>query len=339
MSLLLHVRRKLWPEILPRPAMGRVSKATKQFSKNHLSDEIKTRKRRQKVQFREKKKWGSSKSPLELAQEKEERAKKGKKGGAGQDHDREGDSDDAESDGEEEEGEDSYGGDVDSFLEQGFFDALGEDGEDGEDEEDDGEDSEGDEEGADEENEDVEDSHKRDLEELKAKDPEFYKYLQEHDQELLNFGDDDAEEDAEDEEAKESADAPAAEEEEDKTEAKILTLQLISSWAKDLDKGNSYRALRELVRAFESACHVDTVDDKRGAAKKTQKGEEDKVRFKYRIVSGQVFERLMRVCIAKMHTFLGKYLGLAGVEGASAFHFFMYTCACCIVAAFDFRCM
>ncbi len=303
---------KLRPErSLP---MGRVSKATKQFSKNHLSDEIKTRKRRQKVQFRDKKKWGSSKTPLELAQEKEEKLKKAKKGGAAQGHDREGDSEDSGSDGEEQDGEDSYGGDVDSFLEKGFFDALGDDGEDAEDEEDEDEDSEGADEGADDDNEDVEDSHKRDLEALKAKDPEFYKYLQENDNELLNFGDDDAEEEGEEEEAKEGADAPA--DEEDKNEAKILTLQMISTWAKDLDKGNSYRALRELVRAFESACHVDTVDDKRGAAKKREKGEEDKIRFKYRIVSGQVFERLMRVCIAKMHTFLGKYLGLVGVEGA-----------------------
>jgi nucleolar complex protein 2 len=297
--------------------MGKVSKATKQFSKKHLADEIKTRKRRQKVQFREKKKWESSKTPLELAQEKEAKAKRARKGTP-----QIGDEDDeasraSESSDGEQGADDAYGGNVDAFLEKGFFDAMSDEDED-EDEVEADEGSEADEAGADEDgdDDDAEDSHKKDLEALKARDPEFYKYLQEHDQELLHFGEGEEGEEGE-EEAEQGANRPGEGEEDEKGQAKILTLQMISSWAKELEKGDSYRALRDLVRAFESACHVDTVDDKRGAAKKAKshKGEEDAVRFKYRIVSGQVFERLMRVCIAKMHIFVGKYLGLAGIEG------------------------
>ena len=47
-------------------------------------------------------------------------------------------------------------------------------------------------------------SHQAQLEALREQDPEFYEYLQQTDQELLNFGQDDVEE--EEDEAMEAAD-------------------------------------------------------------------------------------------------------------------------------------
>lgn len=285
--------------------MGKATKATKRFSKNHLGGEIKTRKRRQKVQFRDKKKWGASKTEEELAADKIAKAEK--KGGGPAERPPLGEDDEEDDDEVIDEGgaqRDTYGGDVDSFLESGFFNALGED--------DDEEEESGQVEGDDGVGGDEEGGHKKDLEALKKKDPEFYKYLQEHDQELLDFGDEDEGEEKE-EEVEQAADVEQAGEEEGGAKGpRVLTIQMIAGWVKALETGGSFPVIRDLVRAFESACHIDNVDDKLGKGmKKGGRGEEDSVRLKFRVVSGQVFERLMRVCITKMHVFFAKYLELA----------------------------
>jgi hypothetical protein len=95
----------------------------------------------------------------------------------------------------------------------------------------------------------------------------------------------------------------------------VLTLKMLNEWSKSLISSNSFKALRDLVRAFESACHLDDVEDMRGKekAKKTAKrarGGDAGSRLKFRIVSGQVFERLMRMCVTKMHVYVGVYLQL-----------------------------
>ena len=298
--------------------MGKASKATKKFSKNHLGDEIKGRKNKKNVKFREKKKWTSQKA-------KEDALKEG--------------NDDSETEELKQVTKtkakigtgDAYEGNVDDFLEKGFFEAL-------EDEDEDDEDAAGDEseedEGSDEEDDDAEqdededededeeadpDQHKQDLERLKIEQPEFYKYLQENDENLLKFGESEEEE----EEDEEEEDAEAGEEEgggeveggEAEVGPRVLTTKMLNEWSKTLISANSYKSLRDLVRAFESACHLDDVEDMRGKdkAKKTAKrvkGGDAASQLKFRIVSGQVFERLMRMCVTKMHVYFGIYLQL-----------------------------
>jgi nucleolar complex protein 2 len=305
--------------------MGKASKATKKYSQKHLGDEIKSRKKAKQIKFREKKKWGATKpKPADDADGSEEseseelkQAQKAKaKLGTG----------------------DTYAGNVDDFLEKGFFEALEEDDDDDDaqagDEADDGtdeEESDGDGDGDEDEDEDEDgegddemdpEQHRQDLERLKEEQPEFYKYLQENDEGLLKFGESDEEggedgdEDGdEDDAASVDGGGDGAGGEEPSGGPRVLTLKMLNEWAKLLISANSFKALRDLVRAFESACHLDDVEDLRGKdtakkAKKRSRGGGAGARLQFRIISGQVFERLMRMCVTKMHVYFGIYLQL-----------------------------
>jgi len=97
--------------------------------------------------------------------------------------------------------------------------------------------------------------HKGDLELLKKQDPEFFNFLQNNDDELLNFGEDDdgededdeEEEEAENEEGEEGEDGEDGEEDDDEDDdgqdAKVakkkklapLTKDAIDAWAKSIE--------------------------------------------------------------------------------------------------------
>lgn len=131
---------------------------------------------------------------------------------------------------------------VDDFLSGGFREGM-----EGEDEEEEAEEDDDDLDEVD----DIEDAeaHAQDLAQLAEKDPEFYKYLQENDQELLHFGQGEDEEEEEDEEK---------EEEEDE---RLLTMDMLQQWQKSLLLHRSPRALRRLLLAFRSvlSSHDDEV--------------------------------------------------------------------------------
>ncbi|KAL0579392.1 Nucleolar Complex 2 protein [Marasmius crinis-equi] len=101
-------------------------------------------------------------------------------------------------------------------------------------------------------------NHLMELSKLAEQDPEFYKYLQENDRELLEFdpnamagtGDDD------DEERDEVEDA----EMEDAGKLPSLTSGILRQWKKALLEQRSLRALRKLLIAFRSAAHMNEED-------------------------------------------------------------------------------
>ncbi|KAJ6148723.1 hypothetical protein N7497_010705 [Penicillium chrysogenum] len=110
---------------------------------------------------------------------------------------------------------------------------------------------------------DAYDEHKDQLESLKEKDPEFYKYLKENDSELLEFGDqgDLSEVDALSESEEPEDEGPAkkkkkkSKKEEEEPEDETLTIEMVKKWQKLMEEQNSIRAMRQAVLAFRAAAY------------------------------------------------------------------------------------
>ncbi|TBU30939.1 Noc2-domain-containing protein [Dichomitus squalens] len=118
--------------------------------------------------------------------------------------------------------------------------------------------------------EDEGEAHLLELSKLAEKDPEFYKYLQENDQELLNFKlNGEVEEGEEDEDVME----------EDRTP--VLTKEVLQRWQKALLDHRSLKALRKLLIAFRSAVHM---------------SEEDQV-LSWRIDNSSVYNKLVTTAL------------------------------------------
>ncbi|KAI9139487.1 Noc2p family-domain-containing protein [Paraphysoderma sedebokerense] len=108
--------------------------------------------------------------------------------------------------------------------------------------------------------------HKAQLDKLKEKDPEFYQYLLENDQELLDFDDADFEED----QATEQADTTMEEDHSQKDEdGEKLTKEMLQEWETDLKKTQSLKTLKELLLAFKSAIAQSTAADKKNGTEQT----------------------------------------------------------------------
>ncbi|KAJ5970159.1 uncharacterized protein N7479_000077 [Penicillium vulpinum] len=115
---------------------------------------------------------------------------------------------------------------------------------------------------------DAYDEHKDQLESLKEKDPEFYKYLKENDSELLDFGDqgDLSEVDALSEGEEPEDEEPAkkkkrkSKKEEEEPEDETLTIAMVKKWQTLMEEQNSIRAMRQAVLAFRAAAYVNDPD-------------------------------------------------------------------------------
>lgn len=115
--------------------------------------------------------------------------------------------------------------------------------------------------------------HRRELNALAKKDPEFFKYLQENDAGLLDFAENanlaeiddlsDSEEETNSQEKKTSKkkevdDAPG----EDKSTSSHITTVMVRKWSTAMAEQHSLRAMREVVLAFRAGAHLNEEDGK-----------------------------------------------------------------------------
>ncbi|KAG8879387.1 Nucleolar Complex 2 protein [Tulasnella sp. 331] len=94
--------------------------------------------------------------------------------------------------------------------------------------------------------------HVTELSELAKKDPEFYKYLQENDQDLLQFA---TAQDADDE----------LDDQEEGSSSRVLKEETVKQWQAAILQKQSLRALRNLLLAFRSAANNNEEDKARDA--------------------------------------------------------------------------
>ncbi|KAF2808345.1 Noc2-domain-containing protein [Mytilinidion resinicola] len=125
-------------------------------------------------------------------------------------------------------------------------------------------------------------AHKDDLEALKSKDPEFYKYLQENDAELLDFDEDAdlAEIDALSEDEDETT--PRKKQKKDAEGSDEVTKAMVKKWGTAMTEKHSLRATKEVVLAFRAASHLN---------------EEDGKEYKYSISNSDVYHELLLIAL------------------------------------------
>jgi len=134
------------------------------------------------------------------------------------------------------------------------------------------------------------------LEKMEEKDPEFHQFLQENDEELLDYnngaGDDDDDDDDDAPSGK-----PMDEDDEDEREVEGNTVRMTTTMLAKLEKAtfkaHGVKSLKKFVTAFKSACHLADGDD--GEAEKQQRGR------KYHFESSDVFDRLMVLSLTRLH--------------------------------------
>ena len=158
---------------------------------------------------------------------------------------------------------------------------------------------------------------KEEMMKLSENDPEFHKYLQDNEQALLEFGDeddydygrggddddDDDEESSEEEEEEEESPQKKKTKKEEKKEAApveedspyiVLTPKLLLQYEQSAFRSHGIKGLKRIVSAYKTACHMSD-------ANAEDEGHQDKGRKAYHIEDSAVFDRLMASALRHCH--------------------------------------
>ncbi|PON55662.1 Nucleolar complex protein [Parasponia andersonii] len=152
--------------------------------------------------------------------------------------------------------------------------------------------------------------HKDQLQRLREKDPDFYEFLKEHDKQLLQFGDEDIDEDIStdveegEDEAEVDDDDESSDHEikEEKASKRVITTEMVDSWCNSIREDGKVAGIRTLMRAFHTACHYG--DDKK-----------DDTSTKFSVMSSTVFNKIMLFVLLEMDGVLRKLLKLPSSGG------------------------
>ena len=140
-------------------------------------------------------------------------------------------------------------------------------------------------------------AHKKDLEALAEKDPEFYSYLKQNDAELLEFNEnlDLAEVNglSEAEEPTKKATKGKMDIQEEQEDQSMVTMAMVRKWKNAMSEQYSLRAMRQAVLAFRAAAHINSDDEKD---------------YKYTISDPDVYHQILVTALEHVPTVLNHHL-------------------------------
>ena len=184
--------------------------------------------------------------------------------------------------------------DLDSFFEKTVGELTGKDVVDSGNEDDDDEDevevndeeSDDDDSASDEDDVDAAaERMQREMDKLSKSDPEFHTFLQENEEELLDFhADDDDEVDDEEEDEDETKNMEV------ENVADLVTTQLLDKLVQNAFKSHGVKSLKKLVQIYKSACHLSDPDQRESAKGK-----------KYHIDSRKTFDQVLVLTLTRCH--------------------------------------
>jgi nucleolar complex protein 2 len=146
----------------------------------------------------------------------------------------------------------------------------------------------------------VEARMKAQMSKMQRADPEFHDFLKQNEGSLLEFGQEDDDEDA-------NEGAPRDDSLQDKKESDSkevtsgsvqLTAKLLSSLSNSAFQKHSVKSLKRLISAYKSACHVADANTTDAANTKHRPGESGQM---YVIESSKLFDQLMVLCLKSLH--------------------------------------